>query len=254
MGMMVLALWATSPEVNALWVTLTQIRSLMAYMMAPDGDTRFWTGCSTLPDVVPQCFHAEDGQCVETHMVYGCGGQGSVVVTTTGKTAYGWTMQVDARRRGNMRTEPATDSRPYHLILQLQDPASSFEWDLNVLRQRSEAWPERVTVNGTVAARSPAFLIRFKDLHISLGNWEDAETFVPLAFDGTLRLTTEIRGCPEGTFLVRTLGPLKLSPEDLSIQEGKVVVNGRTFVFQSGEVYPEEAREATCTLPEWPVP
>ena len=254
MGMLMFALWAASPEASALHVSLAQVQHLMAYMMAPDGDTRFWTGCSSLPDMIPPCFHSREGTCLETRMTYPCGGGQQVVVTVTGKTSYGWEMQVDTRRKGTMKTLPVTDSRPYRLMVQLRDPGTTFEWDLELLRERSKAWPEILTVNGTVAARKPAFLIRLKDFRVQLGNQETPADFVFLQFDGTLRMTTEIQGCPDGTFLVRTLGPVKLHPEDLSFREGKIVVNGQVFEFRDGDLYPDEARGATCILPPWPVP
>lgn len=252
MGLMLLALTAASPEANILSVTLVGVKNFMFYMMAPDGDTRFWTMCNPLPEMVPSCFHSQDGRCLETQTTYACGKDEHVAVTVTGKTFYGWEMQVNTRRKGVMKTQPATDTRPYTLIVRLRDPKTTFEWDLELLRERSETWPEILTVNGTVAARKPAFLIRLKDFRIQLGDWEAPEDFVLLQFDGTLRLVSEVNGCPKGTFLVHTLGPVKLHPEDLSVWEGKVVVNGRTFEFRDGELYPEEAREASCILPSWP--
>ncbi len=254
MGLMLLVLAVATPEADILSVTLVGVKNFLFYMMAPDGDTRFWTMCNPLPEMIPSCFHWQDGRCLKTHMTYACGKGEQVAVTVTGKTSYGWDMQVATRRKGTMKTRPATDTRPYTLIVQLKDPGTTFEWDLELLRERSEDWPEILTANGTVAARKPAFLIRLKDFRIQLGDWEAPEDFVLLQFDGTLRLTTEIQGCPNGTFLVRTLGPVKLHPEDLSFWEGKVVVDGQVFEFRNGELYPEEARETACVLPAWPAP
>jgi len=249
---LILALAAATPEANVLSVTLVGVKNLMHFMMAPDGNTRFWTMCNPLPEMIPPCFRSRDSQCLESHMTYACGKDGQVAITVNGKTSYGWEMQVDTRRKGTVKTRPATDTRPYTLTVQLKEPATTFEWDLELLRDQSKEWREILAANGTVSARKPPFLIRLKDFRIHLGDWENPENFVLLQFEGTLRLVSEVEGCPEGTFLIHTLGPMKLHPEDLSVWEGKVVVNGRTFEFRKGELYPEEAREARCFLPPWP--
>ncbi len=241
LGIGVLGVLMLPPDADGLRYVMTETMSLVAYLQDPGGDIR-WAGCATLPEALPPCFHSENGQCVEPSRTFSCGDGGRVQVTLSGTHPLGWRMDVQTTRRGRLSTTPPTDSPPYVLHINLKDPRDSVTWELQVHRTSREG---EAMVQGTVVREYLSAITRFQDFRVRLLPGDT----LALEVEGTLRVSTRNPSCAEGTYLVKTLRPLRLHPEDLSVLEGALVINGRAFVYTEGRL--QEEVTSSCPYRPW---
>lgn len=234
----IVGLLALPPVADGYHYVMTETVSLIRYMMDPAGDLQ-WPACP-IPETLRTCLNP-GFSCTPRTQTVSCPNEGEVRVSIHKDSSSDWEMKVHTVREGyvKVKSSPHTNILEMHLKTQGGGPS----WTLNLQRSRQE---KSLNVRGTVTRQNPAFITRFQDYQIRLIS-EDPLT---ISIEGAIRVTTQNPKCTEGTYLVKTLKPLHIRPEDFAILSGALMINGRSFIFQDGKLQ-GETLSSSCPYSPW---